>query len=141
MKFSQFISKWATFKPLELQVEALDNDEIIEANQNQLEQGLKSDGSSFEPYSPVTLAIKMRDGGFISQSGNLAMKDTGAFFRSMVVRKERLFAEMGATDSKTEMLTLAHGDTILGVPENAKQDLIDSSRDKFIELCEKHLGL
>jgi hypothetical protein len=141
MQITTFIQRWANFKPLELQVKALDDNLIIESNQNKLEEGIYPDGEEFREYSQVTLAIKRAKGGFISSSGRLALKDSGSFYNSMFVRKEPLFAELNATDSKTDKLVAEFSDRILDIPQDAHQEIVDESRDRFIDMCKKDLGL
>ncbi len=141
MEFSNFISKWKQFNPIKIAVESINDDDVIEANQNSLEQGIRPDGKEFEPYSEVTLEIKRANGGFISQSGRIALKDTGSFFDSMRVVKKDTFAEITATDSKTSMLVGGYGEEILDVPESEKQPILDKSRPNYIENCKKFLGL
>jgi len=144
MQFSQFHSSWKQTEPniQKIFVEKLDNDLMIEANQNKLEEGKRPDnGEDFKEYSNLTLIIKRQTGGFISPSGNLALKDTGDFFNSMKVNKREIAAEITATDSKTSMLIDTYGDGILDVPNEDVQPIVDEARPRAIADIKSKLGL
>lgn len=119
----------------ELAISVLTNEEIA-IMQDRLEQGLKADGSSFQEYSPNTIIIKRQTGGFISPSGNIALKDTGDFYNSMVLKKYGNYAEIDAND----IHNLARfGDDILDVSDAEATEMIAQKEDELSKEIEKYL--
>ncbi|MEX0597029.1 MAG: hypothetical protein WD512_11070 [Candidatus Paceibacterota bacterium] len=115
------------------------DDEAIEILQDRLEDGKRADGNSFAPYSDVTIDIKRSTGGFISSSGNIALKDTGGFYRSMELRKEKKFVEVTSNDSIANDLFDAFGDDILDLSVDENNEVFERKREEYIKEIDKFI--
>lgn len=121
-------------------VSAIDEDEVIIANQNSLEEGIRPDGQLFDVYSERTIEIKKRDGGFISQSGRIALKDTGSWYDDMYVKRYKDWLEIHNKDiAMSVKLTQDFGDQILEVPKDEIQILIKNAEPNFEHIIEQRL--
>lgn len=115
------------------------DDEDLDIVRKRLEQGEYDDGSSFPEYKPLTLSIKRETGGFVSQSGNIALKDTGGFHNSLKLDKRGDYAEMTSNDSVVGKLVTRFGDEIFDVSQDEATEMVIQKRDKLIEELEKFL--
>lgn len=114
-----------------LAVISLDDD--LSYTLERLSDGLKADGSGFPEYTSFTIQMKQQTGGFISPSGRIALKDTGAFHQSLVLKKYSEYAEIESNDPKLEKITSRFGDEVLDISEDEAQQMIDDSRENLIE--------
>lgn len=112
-------------------------DDDIDIMQDRLEQGLYADGSEFPEYSPLTLTLKRLEGGFISQSGRIALKNSGAYYQSMILRKEKDYAEIVADD--VHNLSVRYGDEILDVSQDESNEIFERKREPFINAVENFI--
>lgn len=83
---------------------------IRKMNEEQLDKGLRSDGSQLPDYSPGSVAK------FGKKPGPMNLKKTGAFRSKITVKANPTFAEIISTDPKTGMLEAKYELTIVGIP-------------------------
>lgn len=121
-----------------LAVNVLTDDEIL-IYQNRLEQGKYADGKDFPDYAPLTVQLKRLNGGFISQSGKIALKDTGEFYDSMKLRKEKDFAEITSDNEKAGKLVEAYGDEIFDVSDEEATEMAEQKEVEIAKEIEKFL--
>jgi hypothetical protein len=114
------------------------DDEAIDILQNRLEEGKDSKGGSFPEYADQTIAIKRIEGGFLSQSGNIAWKDTGGFYRSMFLNKQEKFIEIDSQDSNYPKISQRAPD-VLDVSEQENNEIFENKRDEIVEVFRKFL--
>lgn len=117
---------------------AVVDDSAIEILQNRLEDGKRADGGSFPEYSENTIGIKRATGGFISPSGNIAWKDTGEFYDSMRLRKEKGFIEIESYDEKAGRI-FEQAPTVLDVSEDENNQIFEDKRQEIIDNIEKYI--
>lgn len=103
------------------------NDLVVKLQQEQLYSGVRSDNSEITPpYTSFTEQTKIRKG---QPFDRVTLKDTGAFYESINLSITKQFAEIFATDPKTNDLQEKYGENILGLtPEN-----IEILRKEFYE--------
>ena len=114
------------------------DDEAIDILQNRLEEGKDSKGGSFPEYADQTIAIKRIEGGFLSQSGNIAWKDTGGFYKSMFLNKQEKFIEIDSQDSNYPKISQRAPD-VLDVSEQENNEIFENKRDEIVEVFRKFL--
>ena len=114
------------------------DDEAIDILQNRLEEGKDSKGGLFPEYADQTIAIKRIEGGFLSQSGNIAWKDTGGFYRSMFLNKQEKFIEIDSQDSNYPKIAQRAPD-VLDVSEQENNEIFENKRDEIVEVFRKFL--
>lgn len=87
--------------------------QISELNREQLDSGIKADGSFLPDYSNRSVAE------FGKRPGRMTLRDTGDFQDS--IKPDFLQAEfvLDASDSKTDMLQDAYGDEIIGLTDKS----------------------
>lgn len=102
-------------------VEALDTDKVInqsidetaealeEINRQRMNEGVKSDGSTMPKYSFISQTVY----GYPDTA--IKLKNTGAFQRSITVKREGDKIVQTSTDEKTELLVDKYGEEIFGV--------------------------
>ena len=121
--------------------EQLDDDLIIESNQNSLEEGIRPDGQLMDDYAERTIEIKRRDGGFISQSRRIALKDTGSWYDDMFIVKKKNTSFIDNKDlAMTDKLVTDFGDPILDIPEDEKEHIIEEAKPRFYEQINNKLN-
>jgi len=91
-------------------------------NDEQLEKGLRRDGSQLPDYSPGSVAK------FGKRPGPMTLKDTGSFRDKITVKANATFAEIISTDSKTGMLEAKYELTIVGIPD----DRVEEFRTEYL---------
>jgi hypothetical protein len=103
---------------------ATDN-EITEANRDQLWEGKNSDGTLISPaYSDLTISMKFAKG----QPGDrVTLRDTGAFYESFKVDVKNDTFEILATDSKAGLLMKKYGKMILGLSIDSLNEYIKTT--------------
>lgn len=119
-------------------IEVLD-DEAIAIMQDRLQEGKRADGNSFPEYSPVTIGIKRATGGFISKSGNIALKDTGTFYKSMELRKENSFAQITSDLPLADKLIRDWGGQIFDVSVEENNEIFERKREEYIKNMQNFL--
>jgi hypothetical protein len=143
MDFDRFFNNWTSTMEIDnleaMYVEQLSDEEILKANHESLLRGEIPNAGFTDPYSFLTLQIKNETGGFISPSGLIAFRDTGAFWSSMFVAKNGNEAFIDAVDDKTDMLTAEWGDEILGVPDENKPEIVKEAEPRFYDEVNKKL--
>lgn len=87
-------------------------------NEEQLDKGLRRDGSELPHYSPVSVAK------FGKRPGPMNLKQTGAFRGKITVKANPTFAEIISTDPKTGMLEAKYELTIVGIPDDRIDEFI-----------------
>ncbi|WP_182513580.1 hypothetical protein [Rufibacter quisquiliarum] len=90
-------------------------------NADQMEAGLRADGTRIEPdYTENTKRIKQVKG---QPFDRVTLKDTGAFHNSIrMIAQDNEFLLKG-DDPKTVALKMKYGDAILGLTEENTEDL------------------
>ncbi|MGI4871387.1 MAG: hypothetical protein ACRYFX_09430 [Janthinobacterium lividum] len=95
-------------------------------NQHQLEEGLDTNGRDIGPeYTVTTVEIKKEKG---QDADRVTLKDSGAFYRSLVARVRSQDVELVGTDSKTQELQQKYGNAVVGLSDEAVQDF----REEYI---------
>lgn len=112
---------------------------IEDLNRQQLEQGIRADGSAIEPdYTRATVAIKQSKG---QPSDKVRLYDTGGFYGSLFVNLFNNAFAIEATDSKTPELTAKYGDKILGLTPAHRVLLVQTIKPQFIQRLRAAIGL
>ena len=113
---------------------------IVEKNQNQLSEGVRSDGSEIKPeYSPLTKRIKRSKG---QPDDRVTLFDKGPFYKGIDVDVFADKFELIGEDPKTKKLQTKYGPLILGVGEQGKQELVDEVfRPAAIDKARERLDL
>jgi hypothetical protein len=119
-------------------IEVLD-DEAIAIMQDRLEEGKQANGNSFPEYSPVTIGIKRAMGGFISKSGNIALKDTGTFYKSMELKKQGSFAQITSDLPLADKLISDWGGDIFDVSVEENNEIFERKREEYIKNMQNFL--
>lgn len=142
MEFSQFYTKWRATEPnlISEYVRSLDGYLMVEKNQESLLKGQRIDGKELPEYKNLTLQIKRETGGFISPSGQLAMKDTGGWYSDMKTKITEDSAFITNDNSLTGEL-IGRYVSILGVPDKEKQEVIEEARPRYLYKIKNALGL
>lgn len=118
-------------------IEAIDEDDL-NIVKDRMEQGLAADGSSFPPYTDLTLEMKAATGGFISPSGNIAWKDEGDFYDSWTIKKLDGFAEINSNDVNAEKI-FEREPNVLDVSEEESGEMFELKRNQIIESIENFI--
>lgn len=88
-------------------------DYMADLNREQLDQGIRADGSPLPAYSPRTRKIKVLLG---QQTDPMNLRDTGSFQDHIRTEKAGKFGrELRSTDTKEEILSNRYGEEILGL--------------------------
>lgn len=96
---------------------------LVNFNQEQLYEGIRSDSSTIEPeYAELTKIIKAAKG---QPFDRVTLKDTGDFYDSIKVDVNSDTFELFATDEKTVKLVTKYGDSILGITDSSKRRYIN----------------
>ena len=95
---------------------------ILDLNRQQLDQGLRADGTALPPYSPRTVKEKILMG---KQSDPMNLEDTGSFRAKMGVRKYKDNLEIYSEDSKEALLLGKYGE-VEGLTDQNK-DVVSQS--------------
>lgn len=94
---------------------------ISDLNREQLQIGMRSDGSWLPPYSANSVTK------FGKPAGRIKLFDTGAFYEGIKPEFDKSAFQMDGTDSKTEMLKDDYGDSILGLSDYSIGELAQDS--------------
>ena len=124
---------------IETAIKVTDDNQAIKLNQDQLIKGYDSNGVKMKKYTKNTINIKKAEGGYISPSGRIALKNKGDFFNDMKVFKEVDFMAIFSTDKKYNLLIDRYGKDPLGLTEKDTDKLLTSSQKELTEALEKKL--
>jgi len=106
---------------------------------DRLEEGKQANGENFPEYSPVTIGIKRGNGGFISQSGNIALKDTGTFHSSVKLDINSKFAEATSDAHIASKLFEIFGGDILDFSKDEVLEIFEEKRPLIVEQLKNYL--
>lgn len=97
-----------------------DNAFLLELdNQQQLEAGLDSNDRPITPaYAPLTRLLKQEQG---LDPNTVTLRDTGAYYASIVAQVRGGQLDFEATDSKADELADKYGAAILGLSPDAEE--------------------
>lgn len=101
-------------------------DYMVELNRDQLEDGMRSDGSQLPPYSPATVEIKNAKG---QQTQPMNLRDTGSWQGRLHVKKYDKYMEIISDDPKEGKLIERFGENIEGLTD----ENIDKVRDRAFD--------
>lgn len=99
--------------------------DIVKMNQEQLQEGMYSDGGLLPPYSYKTTEMNPK------KQGRIKLFDTGDFYQSIFATAGMGILEVDAKDWKTEMLKEEYGELILGVHPMNMNELIRRIAEKL----------
>lgn len=111
--------------------------DLVKAQQDQLYAGLLSTGQPIVPlYRPTTIARKRGKG---QPTDRVTLKDTGAYYKGIIVdvRGENII--ITNADSKAGKLEDKYGPDILGLADNAKSEYVRNLLPVFIERIKSYL--
>ena len=114
---------------------------IINLNDNQLEAGIKSDGSKIvPPYTKYTKRIKRQKG---QPTNRVNLYDEGDFRGQMIAIDEGQEISITSMDWKTKKLSAKsrYGEDIFGLTDDSKDLLADASKESMITLIRQKLGI
>lgn len=98
---------------------------IVEKNQNQLSQGLDSQGREIEPeYAPLTKVKKRQKG---QPDDRVTFFDRGDFYKGIEVDVFSEKFELIGTDPKTPKLIARSGSDILGLTVQSTEEVVDET--------------
>lgn len=104
---------------------------LADLNIEQLNKGLRSDGTVMPDYSQVSVEF------YGKPDGPIKLKDTGAFYQGAYVRVTGDQVKFSSTDQKTEMLTERYRESIFGLNDQYKgeaiREVIQPTLNKKIE--------
>lgn len=107
-------------------LESSKND-MVELNLEQLDIGMKSDGSSMPPYSSNS-----------PKSGKIRLYDTGDFWRGFFARDTGKAFEISSSDDKTDELQQKY-DPIFGLVKKQMEELARRVKPKFVNLLKQQI--
>lgn len=112
---------------------------IVEKNQDQLTQGIKSDGSNITPeYTFFTKEKKKAKG---RDPDIVTLYDTGDFYRDMFVDVGSDVIEIDSTDYKSEDLKDKYGDKIFGMTRDSKEEYVNEAIPVLVDKIKEILKL
>lgn len=128
----------------ELAIEAAKDgeQEMVNAMENQLSQGLRADGTDIAPpYTPFTIMMKEQKSGLSSVTDVVTLFDTGSHYAKLYVDVQADFIEYGSKDVKSPALQKKYG-RIYGLTEESIDDFIEDFLDeRFKSKVERRIGL
>ena len=107
---------------------------ILDANREQMLLGLDKNGKEILPeYKPFTRERKIEKG---RDPDTVTLYDEGDFHRSLFMQNDGAKILIDGKDSKSDELMLKYNkqDTVLGIPQTAKENINESIMDKFINI-------
>lgn len=104
--------------------------EITDLNTEQLNQGLRSDGTDTGEYRNINYKGRLRP---------VDLYDTGAFHKSASVELYKTAFDIVFKDPKTEMLMAKYGDTIAGLTEQNKVVAGEIIKETIVEKLKQKL--
>jgi len=110
------------------------SDFILDANREQMLLGLDKNGKEILPeYKQFTRERKIEKG---RDPDTVTLYDEGDFHRNMFMKNDGSKILIDSKDSKTDELMLKYNkqDTVLGIPQPAKENINESIMDKWIKI-------
>lgn len=107
---------------------------ILDANREQMLLGLdKNNKKIFPEYTPFTKKMKVKKK---RDPEKVTLYDEGDFHRSLFMKNDGKTILIDGKDSKTDELMTKYNkqDTVLGIPQPAKENINESIMDKFINI-------
>ena len=105
--------------------------DYIDHQQDQMFEGIKSDGKSITPpYAPLTILIKESKG---DPYDRVTLKDTGNFYNAIFIDKRSDGFLIDSKDSKANELQEKYSDEIFGLADLRKQDYTDIVKPVFVQ--------
>ena len=98
------------------------NQFFIDLNIDQLDNGLRSDGSGLGFYTNATIEIAKENGRPKSQM-EINLHDTGEFWNRFQTMVFENMLVIDSLDKKTNMLINIYGKDIFGIPEENKAEV------------------
>lgn len=126
-------------KITEIAIDVIDDNKAIKLNQDQLVKGYDSNGVEMPKYTKNTIRIKQEEGGYISPSGRIALKDKGDLFNDMKVFKEPDFMSIFSTDKKYNLLIGRYGKDVFGLTEKDSEITLKESNPRLIKKMQEIL--
>lgn len=107
---------------------------ILDANRDQMLLGLDKNGKEIFPeYKPFTRERKIEKG---RDPDTVTLYDTGEWHRSLFMKNDGAKILIDSQHELTDELMLKYNkqDTVLGIPQPAKENINESIMDKFINI-------
>lgn len=107
---------------------------ILDANREQMLLGLDKNGKEILPeYKPFTRERKIEKG---RDPDTVTLYDTGEWHRSLFMKNDGAKILIDSQHELTDELMLKYNkqDTVLGIPQTAKENINESIMDKFINI-------
>lgn len=114
-------------------------DLIIDKNQDQLMQGIRSDGTEITPAYTYFTREKKKEKG--RDPDIVTLYDTGAFFRDMFVDVGSDVIEIDSMDNKSEELKDKYGEKIFGLSGDSRHRYVSDAMPVLIEKIKEILKL
>jgi hypothetical protein len=110
------------------------SDVILDANREQMLLGLDKNGKEILPeYKPYTRERKIEKG---RDPDTVTLYDTGEWHRSLFMKNDGAKILIDSQHELTDELMTKYNkqDTVLGIPQPAKENINESIMDKFINI-------
>lgn len=108
-------------------------DDIVELNKEQLEMGLRSDGSSMPDYSRTSV------NAFNKPAGPIQLYDTGDFYDGFFATDKGQSIAISSTDEKTGLLKRKYTSEIFGLTQTSITELSKNIKRDFVILLKLKL--
>lgn len=112
---------------------------IIIKNQEQMLQGIRSDGSEITPPYTFFTRIKKKEKG--RNPDIVTLYDTGDFYRAMFLDVGSDMLEIESTDWKSSELQEKYGEKIFGLTDESKNEYAKEALTALIEKIKNNLNL
>lgn len=118
------------------------SDWAIELNKDQLEMGLRSDGSKVEPfYLSDSYARKKNQRNNRPGFGVPDLKNTGNFYAGFYAVVKNNDLQIKSSDEKSQKLQDKYGKNIFGLTKDSKNIYLQVVREEVIKVVERKTGL
>ncbi len=112
---------------------------IIDKNQDQLMQGIRSDGTEITPpYTYFTREKKKEKG---RDPNIVTLYDTGDFFREMFVDVGSDVIEIDSMDYKSDDLQEKYGEKVFGLTPDSKEEYVEEALPVLVDKIKEILKL
>jgi hypothetical protein len=141
LRFGQLYNKVAALDVHEVAVNSINEtkDVIADLNVEQLNKGIRSDGSFMPDYSHASVEL------FGKPAGPIKLFDTGAFYRGFEVKMQGDKVIIDSTDNKTDLLFKKYATkkkNIFGLSGPYRREYIDNSlRKAFRKNIKQEIGI
>ncbi len=135
----QFLNKIRKIDVDEASRTAIENTttRLIDVQQKQLFQGLKSDDTEIvPPYAPFTVREKTRKGQPIDR---VTLRDTGSFYSGIGVDVGMDKFTIESADSKSQSLQQRYGTQVFGLGTAAKENYIRILKPQLIKVLKQQM--